>query len=937
MKRMLTALAAVTVCMSAFAEDAYIQSDGKQAINTGYFASYKTKAFADFQFTSMATKQRLLGADRNEAAASTDPVFSFCFYLSGDSDSKFAFSCKDGKGDYIRLARSADVQRHTVMIDAPSKTVALTTEAEDEVTAKTSTSLSQTSIRPLGVFGNTANSEGSSFSNLASARVHVVKLFDEGVMQRFLIPYCSCGVSGLKDVLTGSIYSDYKGTSFAAGGDLGLYDGYDAEEMGGATVSEDFAVSGSVLYDKSCWRKNGDYFEYRVHIIGKLADVSVDGGTAASETDIWVRRGEVATCSLTLAAEDRRGFWKWSADVNAQFDGDVYGTSVGLTVSGPSTVVAMGYDMDDPYADVDVWLRSFGNGTPGHAIDSTACRDSLTGTEKWESLTAYNTPFYTNMSVRMPYRGVKSAMNAVCLPQTVTYTNAAQTLGYISPNGISLDGIYKKNGITDANYTLMLRFRPDSDQPNAGYSWLVNNGNFLIGLNMPQKSVSTNTYYSGAITNKIVVTKHSLKFRFDGNGHEFYIGKDVVWADCWNDLIISIHGSSMDYVIARYPFDEDEGAIGSERRSSNAGCCLTWGTVTLPDGANTFAPAANGTIALGGETLSNDRFAYTRESGSSAAAAKCFRGAIQQLAIWRRPLTVDAMRAAIGWPRTDVMRIGVTDGSSDEFVDGNATNQEDWRWSFPRSFGPGNSATVSFNVSQVGLEELPQFCRWVAAKDSGCGCVKVILNGNDCGTESVSPGAVAKWRVNKSVLVRGVNTLVLTRTDSGAEALRLDALHLGGSWQVGDKDGSRNDFGHENGPQSAIYDVCDGNFFDHRRAIFGSLPAADGSTGSKTNAVYRFALPRELKGIGCKYVLHWKMTDQNDKCRVCWSVNGMKVFDEQLESSEHECDVTALMREGNSNEIELWNGAAYVKGTYMSLDYVQLEIKDCNGLILFLR
>ena len=55
MKRLMTicAAASLVATTSALAEDAYIQSNGANTINTGYYASGKTKISVDFQLTEV--------------------------------------------------------------------------------------------------------------------------------------------------------------------------------------------------------------------------------------------------------------------------------------------------------------------------------------------------------------------------------------------------------------------------------------------------------------------------------------------------------------------------------------------------------------------------------------------------------------------------------------------------------------------------------------------------------------------------------------------------------------------------------------------------------------------------------------------------------------------------------------------------------------------
>ena len=55
MKKLLTTGAAVLAAFAALAEDAYIESNGANTINTGYYANPKTKLVVDFKLTEVKT------------------------------------------------------------------------------------------------------------------------------------------------------------------------------------------------------------------------------------------------------------------------------------------------------------------------------------------------------------------------------------------------------------------------------------------------------------------------------------------------------------------------------------------------------------------------------------------------------------------------------------------------------------------------------------------------------------------------------------------------------------------------------------------------------------------------------------------------------------------------------------------------------------------
>ena len=111
--RKIRGVAAMVFALAApevFAEGAYIQSDGTQAINTGYFINAKTKIEIDFQMTEITSQGRLWG--QNGTGCGNNAVVYF-----GDSASNF----KIGYGNTfngVYLAAN-NLQRNTIVYDGP--------------------------------------------------------------------------------------------------------------------------------------------------------------------------------------------------------------------------------------------------------------------------------------------------------------------------------------------------------------------------------------------------------------------------------------------------------------------------------------------------------------------------------------------------------------------------------------------------------------------------------------------------------------------------------------------------------------------------------------------------------------------------------------------------------------------------------------------------
>ncbi|MBQ3288530.1 MAG: hypothetical protein IJH50_03895 [Kiritimatiellae bacterium] len=161
---------------------------------------------------------------------------------------------------------------------------------------------------------------------------------------------------------------------------------------------------------------------------------------------------------------------------------------------------------------------------------------------------------------------------------------------------------------------------------------------------------------------------------------------------------------------------------------------------------------------------------------STAQRIRAFRGSIQSFASWSRALSADEVRQVFAWPGTDLVRLGTANDSAQEFEGGVAPT------------------TVNFNVAAKDAG-LPQVLRVTTTSTSAAGLFNVSVNGAAVGSLSVSPGTTATLFVKKNLTVAGANTLTLMRTP--ADPVTIDAIALGGSLQIGNADGSLDEFAPE--------------------------------------------------------------------------------------------------------------------------------------------
>ena len=232
MKRLLTicAAASLVATTSALAEDAYIQSNGANTINTGYYASGKTKIAVDFQMTEIKSNNDCLIGHYNAGATVT------CLIYCPKTTEIYA-ELKDGthegtakmivSGSTTTLAGS-DTKRHTMVIDAPGERADLydssgNPEAYYEFPG--SWTYNNTSVWPLLLFGASADAAGTPRQTV-KAKIYGVKIWEtangvETLIHNY-VPAMKSGYAGFYDTETGDFFSNAPATSaaFTYGGDV---------------------------------------------------------------------------------------------------------------------------------------------------------------------------------------------------------------------------------------------------------------------------------------------------------------------------------------------------------------------------------------------------------------------------------------------------------------------------------------------------------------------------------------------------------------------------------------------------------------------------------------------------------------------------------------------------------------------------------------------
>ena len=219
---------------TAFAEDAYVESDGTQAVNTGYFANPGTKVVIDYTLLDVTTvQQRLFGSNRG---------LIFQHYVNGSKGLSFAL--QDGTGDWTAFSPQymAAEERHVFTLDAATRTATIVKDGAQVATRTTSAQVTQASDFPLTLLADGNNALGTAFSDQkAKARLYSCQIYDHDELVRDFRPCLVDGRYALKDAVSGLVYGPVAGHAFAGGGDAATDDG--ARTWTGAAGTADWLAA----------------------------------------------------------------------------------------------------------------------------------------------------------------------------------------------------------------------------------------------------------------------------------------------------------------------------------------------------------------------------------------------------------------------------------------------------------------------------------------------------------------------------------------------------------------------------------------------------------------------------------------------------------------------------------------------------------------------
>ena len=517
------------------------------------------------------------------------------------------------------------------------------------------------------------------------------------------------------------------------------------------------------------------------------------------------------------------------------------------------------------FDDVDYWLRPYdrdGNGyitsTTGGALETefvnvkTAAGGTSEDLNKFRVFGPANGLKVESATVRIPSTG-RSRTGVNCFKfENHESIDGATTNSYPTVMRSNEQALKDKFG-SYSNYTLLMRFKRDASSESTRFfkrnptpfSFFYSSTHAGVRLRL---TASDNTDESSRVVKAEYYDGSSAKSL--DSGCKATVGE---WTDV--ALVSSQDGKKLDLYV-----------MVGDMPSSNG---IAHVTATI-SGDSSLAPNTAAYLLLGG----TEAFG-TAQTPSKLSAWDCFYGCIQHFATWSRALSEEEVAEAFAETSPDIFRVGLADGSTDEFAAGSdattaSVETGDWQL-LPSGLASGASQSFTFSLDATNAA-LPQLFRFVPTASTAAGTVQVQLDAVTIGEETVESGRVATWKLEADALTVGAHTLTLTRTDAGVGTLTWDQLTLGGSWLLGEQDGGYAEFKDKG---IADYRVSSGNWPTLKRSVSSYSDA-------NRQLTLRFDVPADVLASGKRlsyktvFLNTHKYVASNDKS-VTMTVNGHEI------------------------------------------------------------
>lgn len=192
-------------CGAVAAEDAYIESSGGTAINTGYFVKPSTRIEIDFEYTVLTKRTAVFGGPTSSSSPSESGA-ACMLYINSSGNIEPAFGRNATPGS---VEAPAKTERRTAVFDFPDKSFEL--YAHGSATAIGTKSMAAADVGsghfPLMLFARGTSVNGMVFNLASSCRIYSFKAYENGTIVKEFVPCVKGDVPGFRDVVDGTFHT----------------------------------------------------------------------------------------------------------------------------------------------------------------------------------------------------------------------------------------------------------------------------------------------------------------------------------------------------------------------------------------------------------------------------------------------------------------------------------------------------------------------------------------------------------------------------------------------------------------------------------------------------------------------------------------------------------------------------------------------------------
>ena len=211
--------------LSAAGADAYIETDGTQYVNTGYFVNPKTKVEMDYALLDTTrAQQRMFGTGGQDITKDFAGKVYLIHYVNGSLGYSLALT-QEGMGNTwwgVPASGQCYVTRDrvTIVADAPRKTASLSRNGVVVASRTNLKAITMTALYPLTIFATCHSTDASAITTdpPGKIRLYSFRIYEDDSLVMELLPHKEGTTYCLKDTVTGRLFYSEKGNPLSGGG-----------------------------------------------------------------------------------------------------------------------------------------------------------------------------------------------------------------------------------------------------------------------------------------------------------------------------------------------------------------------------------------------------------------------------------------------------------------------------------------------------------------------------------------------------------------------------------------------------------------------------------------------------------------------------------------------------------------------------------------------